>query len=144
MWQCPSEGNTTPWAFFKKMTTITTAIVSKIEATEIHPDRSRWSEALSEWNGPAVELRDVTDEINMPLELSEEAGTISVTFCPWIVTHSENWMVQRRRHVVMATERDGHLGTRKWKLPSSTPGNSDVCSRWFLPQNRLGSRQMKS
>lgn len=32
----------------KKKTTITTAIVSKIEATEIHPDKSKWSEAISE------------------------------------------------------------------------------------------------
>ena len=100
------------------MTTITTAIVSKFEATEIHPDKSKWSEAISEWKGPAGGFRDITDEINNPLAPSEEAGTISITFCPWIVPHSENWMVQGRRDVVMVTERDGPWRIWKWKRPA--------------------------
>lgn len=100
-----SEGNTTLWAFFfLQMTTITRAIPSKIEAIEIHPDRSRWSEALSEWKGPAVGFRDVTEEINMPLQISGGSGTLPVIFCPWIVANNENWMTWRGRNVVMATE----------------------------------------
>ena len=102
----------------KKKTTITTAIVSKTEATEIHPDKSKWSEAISEWKGPAMGFRDITDEINNPLVPSEEAGTISTMFYPWIVTQGENWMVQGRRHVVMVTERDGPWRIWKWKHPA--------------------------
>lgn len=49
------------------MTTIITAIGSKIEGIEIHPDRSKWSEALSDRQGPTVGFWDIADGINKPL-----------------------------------------------------------------------------
>lgn len=75
-------------------------------------------------------FRDVTDEINMPLRLSEGAGTIPVMLCPWIVPYSKNWIIWRSR-VVMATERDGYQGTWKKELLFSTLRSSDLCG--FFP-----------
>lgn len=124
------------------MTTITTAIVSKFEATEIHPDKSKWSEAISEWKGPAVGFRDVTDEINNPLAPSEEAGTISITLslnCP------PQWKLDGTGKKACC-----HGNKKRWSLEnlemeaSSTARNSDVCDRWLRPQSRLRSCQMKS
>lgn len=84
-----------------------------------------------------MDFRDVTDEINMPLQISERAGTIPAMFCPWMVTHSENWMIWRS--VVMATERDGHQGTWKRKLLFSTPRSSGMCGKLFLQQSTISS-----
>lgn len=68
----------------KKKTTITTAIVSRLEATikfiQTNPSGLKPSQRMK---GPCRgRFRDITDEINNPLVPSEEAGTISIMFCP--------------------------------------------------------------
>lgn len=105
--------------FFFLMTTITTEITSKIEVIEMHANWSRWSEALSEWKGSAVGFQEtLLMRLTCPCSYQKKQAPSPSPFCLWIVTHSEDWMVRRRRSVVIATESDGYQGSWNRKVCS--------------------------